>query len=297
MTMKLAVVVVRNLGARWLGAYGNEWVATPHLDRLAAEGIVFERHIADRIDGQSDSYAGPVVRFDDLVPPWDVPVEIFETYAEEYGPLTPVREPGPIAADDLAAWDALRCSYAAVLTRLDAKLGKRFAELAEGAIVVTSDRGFPLGEHGVVGPAGSRAHAELVHLPLIVWRPGNEAARVDGFTQPGRFFEAVGCLHDESDEGTKKIVDERAFLPAVRATVQTEAITKVATGRVDAIRTADWTCLPSNAGELGVGTCARLYRMPEDGGECHDQADRRPEIVDELIARFDPGDDYSNTND
>ena len=35
------------LSGRWLGAYGNEWVVTPNLDRLAAESVVFDRHISD----------------------------------------------------------------------------------------------------------------------------------------------------------------------------------------------------------------------------------------------------------
>src|SRR5262245_15198527 len=48
--MKAVVFVLRGCPAGWLGAYGNEWVATPNLDRLAAEGVVFDRHISDRPD-------------------------------------------------------------------------------------------------------------------------------------------------------------------------------------------------------------------------------------------------------
>src|SRR5579872_3065389 len=45
--MKAIVFVLRGCSAGWLGAYGNEWIATPHLDRFAAEGIVFDRHISN----------------------------------------------------------------------------------------------------------------------------------------------------------------------------------------------------------------------------------------------------------
>ena len=45
--MRAIVFVLRGCPAGWLGAYGNEWVATPNLDRLAAEGVVFDRHISD----------------------------------------------------------------------------------------------------------------------------------------------------------------------------------------------------------------------------------------------------------
>jgi arylsulfatase A-like enzyme len=45
--MKTLVIVVRGLNAGYLGCYGNAWVETPALDRLAAEAIVFDRHFAD----------------------------------------------------------------------------------------------------------------------------------------------------------------------------------------------------------------------------------------------------------
>ena len=45
--MKLIAFVLRGCPAGWLGAYGNEWVATPHLDRLAARSAVFDRHYSD----------------------------------------------------------------------------------------------------------------------------------------------------------------------------------------------------------------------------------------------------------
>jgi arylsulfatase A-like enzyme len=45
--MKCLVLVLRGLRPAFVGSYGHEWPATPALDRLAAEGIVFDRHIAD----------------------------------------------------------------------------------------------------------------------------------------------------------------------------------------------------------------------------------------------------------
>jgi arylsulfatase A-like enzyme len=48
--MKAIVLVARGLQFGALGCYGNQWVATPALDKLAAEGIVFDHHFADRAD-------------------------------------------------------------------------------------------------------------------------------------------------------------------------------------------------------------------------------------------------------
>jgi arylsulfatase A-like enzyme len=45
--MKAIVLVLRGLHLGYLGCYGNEWMDTPHLDRLAAEGVVFDRHFAN----------------------------------------------------------------------------------------------------------------------------------------------------------------------------------------------------------------------------------------------------------
>ena len=45
--MKAIVFILRGCPVNALGAYGNEWIGTPHLDRLAAESVVFDRHISD----------------------------------------------------------------------------------------------------------------------------------------------------------------------------------------------------------------------------------------------------------
>src|SRR5436190_23274339 len=47
--MNILVLNVDALHLGFLGCYGSEWVPTPNLDRLAAEGVVFDRHFADGI--------------------------------------------------------------------------------------------------------------------------------------------------------------------------------------------------------------------------------------------------------
>ena len=46
--MKIIVIEACGLHLGYVGCYGNDWVATPNLDRLAVEGIVFDWHIADQ---------------------------------------------------------------------------------------------------------------------------------------------------------------------------------------------------------------------------------------------------------
>ena len=44
--MKAIVLVAHGWNIGWLGPYGNEWISTPALDQLAADGIVFDQHFA-----------------------------------------------------------------------------------------------------------------------------------------------------------------------------------------------------------------------------------------------------------
>src|SRR4051812_34718945 len=45
--MRVIVFAINGCPAGWLGAYGNDWVGTPNLDRLASEAVTFDRHISD----------------------------------------------------------------------------------------------------------------------------------------------------------------------------------------------------------------------------------------------------------
>lgn len=47
--MNVIVVVCNSLHLGFLGAYGNSWIETPNLDRLAAEGVVFDHHYPENL--------------------------------------------------------------------------------------------------------------------------------------------------------------------------------------------------------------------------------------------------------
>ena len=48
--MKVLVLAARGIQTAYMGCYGNPWIATPNLDALAASGVVFDQHFADRAD-------------------------------------------------------------------------------------------------------------------------------------------------------------------------------------------------------------------------------------------------------
>ncbi len=49
LAMNVIVVVCNGLHLGFLGAYGNSWIETPHLDRLATEGVVFDHHFPENL--------------------------------------------------------------------------------------------------------------------------------------------------------------------------------------------------------------------------------------------------------
>lgn len=264
--MKSIVVIVQGCPVGCLGVYGNEWIATPNLDGLAAEGIVYDRHDSDCPDPMAarrawwgslraddpprflirshrperdappeyyagwaevfDARPGPnpaealdrllptvleklaelpdwilAIELDRLIPPWHVPPELFEVYLEdllEGEPDAAAPQPwsdpptGWFDREDSASWELLHRTFAAVVTQLDAELGWLFERFRERKFddtadwLITSDFGYPLGEHGIIGPFRPWLYEEFVHLPLIVRRAGGRSAgeRVDSLTQP-----------------------------------------------------------------------------------------------------------------
>src|SRR6202521_3892592 len=46
-SMRILVIEASALHLGYLGCYGNDWVATPNIDRLASESVVFDRHFYD----------------------------------------------------------------------------------------------------------------------------------------------------------------------------------------------------------------------------------------------------------
>lgn len=71
-------------------------------------------------------------------------------------------------------------TYAGVVSGVDQWLGMLLDQLRdlglyeELMIVVTSDTGWPLGEHGILGDIPPHLHEELIHLPLILKLPHQE---------------------------------------------------------------------------------------------------------------------------
>ncbi|MBW1788497.1 MAG: sulfatase-like hydrolase/transferase, partial [Deltaproteobacteria bacterium] len=47
MIKNVIMIVLDTLQFNYLGCYGNDWIKTPNIDRLAAEGVLFENAYAE----------------------------------------------------------------------------------------------------------------------------------------------------------------------------------------------------------------------------------------------------------
>jgi len=102
--MKILVVVAGGLHIGYLGCYGNEWVVTENLDRLAAEAVVFDQHIAVDPDPLAARRAWHTGRYDFPLLDPDQPAQLDEPYGylKQQGiavrvcaePVTAREEPG-----------------------------------------------------------------------------------------------------------------------------------------------------------------------------------------------------------
>lgn len=232
-----------------------------------------------------------------LQPPWEAALYDEEAVrALEGAPERPILEPKMgYAGQDLTKEEReiLLYSYAGVVSGVDQWLGMLCDYLRqkglydEVLLVVTSDCGLPLGEHGLVGDAGPCLHEEMLHLPLLLrWPGGKEAGRrVQQLVQPVDFFptllEYFGAripseIHGKSILGLAggEYMQLREYACSI--------------GRWEAeewwsLRTHAWyLILPVHTRPDQPVPPARLYIKPDDRWEVNDVREDYPDVADHL---------------
>jgi len=247
------------------------------------------------------------IETDRLLPPWDFDAETYQHYAsatarfsddeESSADLPPaITNPATdrLTPDDDRGWHRLHNSFAAALTSFDAEVEVVIEVWRErqldrtAAWVVTSGYGWPLGEHGVVGPHASRMHPELVHLPLMIRFPEHRQGmrRVSGFTQSSDLASTlaelfrIGKSMDWQGESLMSLTSGSST--QVRELVRSSS---ARTSHIErGLRTLDWAYLPAVP---ETGEPQRLYRKPDDIWEVNDLAPRHPDECDRLAALLD----------
>jgi hypothetical protein len=191
-------------------------------------------------------------------------------------------------ADDLASWELLHRSFDSAITSWDADFGRVMQLLKSSGLdqsahwLLTSDYGFPLGEHGIIGRFRPWLHEERVHLPCMIRLAGAAEAgrRIPTLTQPVDLMPTLaGWLGVAEIPGDRDGIDLMPLLHGKRSAIRTEAITILSeeTGEEWAIRTADWAYLlprSQNPAEDDEVRSPQLYAKPADRWERNNLSSR-----------------------
>ncbi|GBD34948.1 hypothetical protein HRbin36_00052 [bacterium HR36] len=232
-----------------------------------------------------------------LQPPWEAPLYDHEAVqALEGASEQPILEPkiGYVGRElSREEREVLLYSYAGVVSGVDQWLGmlcdylRQKGLYEEVLLVVTSDCGLPLGEHGLVGDAGPCLHEELVHLPLVMrWPGGKEAARrVQQLVQPVDFFptllEYFGAFIPHEIHG-KSILGVARGEP-LQLREYACAICRWENEEWWSLRTHGWyLILPMRTRSDQPVPVARLYIKPDDRWEVNDVREDYPDAADHL---------------
>jgi arylsulfatase A-like enzyme len=229
---------------------------------------------------------------------WDAPWEFRAQYGEPGDPDPPrsVEVPSLSLPADFDPDQLLGISqaYAGQVSLLDTCLAAVVEALdssplgPQTLLVVLSARGFPLGEHGRVGPGDEALHEELVHVPLVMRLPDCQFAtgRSLALIEPRDLAAMLAAWHGAQAAG-ETIARSSPVCPAYPPHSTTEPFFLPARDRVyvvgpggqRAIRTPAWYLSdvandPSRPPEL--------YVKPDDRWEVNEVSDRAADVVELL---------------
>jgi hypothetical protein len=410
--MNAICLVLDRLHAGYVGAYGNSWIDTPWLDRLASQSLLLDHALIDSPDleplyrsywqgwhalcpapseprpslaarlgeagvttallsDQPQVSRHPLaVDFDQVIeidPPWqpqtaakveqthfgrcfvemiewlqsaqgpfllwchlgglgttwDAPPRFRRAYQDEGDPPPPAGAdvpelmlPADYHPDELLG---ITQAYSGQVTLLDTCLGA-FGDFLDGLpgrdetlLTLTSARGFPLGEHGRVGPCDGAIYGELVHVPWMMRFPdaAGAALRSQSLVEPadlwatlldwwnlgassplplgegpgvraermGTGSEPAGsnCGNSAPREVPVPILSARSLLPLARGQSGPRRDRLAIVGAEDrrAIRTPAWY--------LHTGDEPELFAKPGDRWEVNNVATRCRDVVEHLL--------------
>ncbi|MDQ7860022.1 MAG: sulfatase-like hydrolase/transferase [Armatimonadota bacterium] len=223
---------------------------------------------------------------------WDPPAR-FDTYGDPSyrGPrlILPMGGPADAWASE-AETRAIQALYAGEVTFVDACLAPFFAALGElgylddSIVVVLSDHGHPLGDHGKFLKDADRLYGELLRAPFVVRLPrgAHGGRRTDALVQ---FQDVLPTLLDLLGlEGDLDAMHGRSFrrvLEGERDEHRSVIITGYFEGLDRCVRTAEWSYIERPAGEP-----EELYHLTDDPGERGNVVDRHPDVASGLSRAF-----------
>lgn len=226
-----------------------------------------------------------------LVTAWDAPYEYRMRLADEDDPeppeifVPPALEFNP-ATDDPDQLLGFQQAYGAQVSLLDQFLGVLMDQLDSTAwsrdalFCLLSHRGYPLGEHGVVGFYRPVLHSELIHTPMFFRWPElrKSGMRTQSLVQPALVYPALldwfGCSGDAP-------VFDRQMVPTLNEQEAVISVCQSEYANYEAIQTHGWKFIR--------GSKQQLYVRPDDVWEVNEVGGLCPAIVEELDALLSQG--------
>ena len=295
------------------GYYGDTWMITPNIDRLAASSRVFNRHYVQVATCGASRHALLTKKYWDLYDPEKFPAipypEIpdgidvcislhpsFELMGQYDVPEGGLEDPEYIRK--------LRHGYCAAVSYTDTQIGKVLdeldrLELSDNTIIVLwGDHGWHLGDLGTWGK--HTAYEYALRSPLIVKVPGMKAPGVitEALTETVDIYptlaELCGLPTDEKLDGKSfvEVLNDPALegKPAAFGYHRPWACKDnphspgpwAITIRTDRYRFTRWR---NGIGE-GEIVDIELYDHQTDPWEYNNIANQQPDVVEELLARL-----------
>ena len=230
---------------------------------------------------------------------WDAPYSFRASAVDADDPDAPTLCQPPVGrfhedSDDPDQLLGYQQAYAGQVMLLDQCLGVLLEELEslgrlqQTLVCVYASRGYPLGEHGVVGSDGSLLNSESIHVPLMIrWpHPHLAAIRNHQLVHPGML---PGVLQawlagDPEDRDSPGQFHLPRNLSAPSPHRKTELIFSVGHSPdhpIEAIQTHAWKLIRGNGKQLFV--------RPDDVWEVNDVHSRCFDVTTSLEALLDSG--------
>jgi arylsulfatase A-like enzyme len=217
---------------------------------------------------------------------WDAPLEFRQAYCEEGDPPPPETAEVPermLPADyDPDELLGVVQSYSGQITLLDTCLGA-FLDFfyglsisSETLLTLTSARGFPLGEHGRVGPCDGALFGETVHVPWLVQLPDavGAAVRSQSLVEPADLWASLLDWWAVGDAPGSPTAESAVPLVRQQAGLLRDRLCLTGPDGQRAIRTPAWY--------LRGRVDPELYAKPDDRWEINDVASRCQDVVESL---------------
>lgn len=210
---------------------------------------------------------------------WNAPFALRESFAGEDDPPPPDFVARPSRCMDVDADPdellGLQQAYAAEIAAFDhclMPLVESLANMSNTLFVLTSPRGFPLGEHSVVGDARPVLQFESLHVPLIIRFPDGryQAERIHSLWQPSD----VSQILQQWLSGDEIVIEE---LGAERVAAQAPDAWS--------LRTPAWFASGSTGANLPDAE-TRLYVKPDDRFEVNDVAGICNDVAADMRVEF-----------